>query len=87
MSSLRENLVKNNNQVRWQPEHLKDGRFGNFIVEAKDWALSRSRYWGTPLPIWNCPEGHEFAIGSIAELKKYAVNPDLISDISTFDLH
>ena len=87
MSSLRENLVKNNNQVRWQPEHLKDGRFGNFIVEAKDWALSRSRYWGTPLPIWNCPEKHEFAIGSIAELKKYASNPSLISDISLLDLH
>ena len=55
----------------WKPEHLKDGRFGNFLTEAKDWALSRNRYWGTPLPVWTCPDEHMVAVGSLEELKQY----------------
>ncbi|HEY6237836.1 MAG TPA: class I tRNA ligase family protein, partial [Thermoplasmata archaeon] len=61
-------LVANNGQVDWHPAHLRDGRFGNFLTEAKDWALSRNRYWGTPLPVWMCEAGHAHCIGSFAEL-------------------
>jgi isoleucyl-tRNA synthetase len=69
MSQLRDRLVANNNQVQWIPDHVKEGRFGDFITNAKDWALSRDRYWGTPLPIWNCTGcKHQHCVGSIAEL-------------------
>ncbi len=63
-------LLENNATVGWVPEHLRDGRFGNFLTEAKDWALSRSRYWGTPLPIWMCPSGHATCVGSFEELAR-----------------
>ncbi|MCD6468027.1 MAG: isoleucine--tRNA ligase [Thermoplasmata archaeon] len=75
ISKRRENLVKNNEQIEWYPEHIKHGRFGDFISEGKDWALSRDRYWGTPLPIWTCTEcGHQVCVGSVEELKQLSTN-------------
>ncbi len=74
-SRATDRLVRNNATVHWVPEHLRDGRFGNFLTEAKDWALSRNRYWGTPLPIWICAAGHATCVGSFAELAERAGAP------------
>ncbi len=77
MTAVRENLVKNNNTVNWIPESIGKGRFGDWLENVQDWAISRNRYWGTPLNIWECPCGHRHSIGSIAELKSMSSNcPD-----------
>lgn len=77
MTAVRDNLLKNNETVNWLPENIKHGRFGNFLENIIDWGLSRSRYWGTPLPIWECSCGHRHVIGSVAELKEMGINcPD-----------
>jgi isoleucyl-tRNA synthetase len=68
-TQFRDLMLKNNSQIGWQPEHIRNGRFGNFLESNVDWALSRERYWGTPLPIWVCSEtGRAEAIGSYDEL-------------------
>lgn len=73
MSAVREQMIKNNQSINWYPEHIKEGRFGQWIKEGKDWAFSRERFWGTPLPVWKCQkcEAHK-VIGSVAELEKSA---------------
>ncbi len=68
MSSLRDKLLKNNASVNWMPESIGTGRMGNFLENVIDWGLSRDRYWGTPLPIWQCECGYEHMIGSREEL-------------------
>ena len=79
MTKVHDSLMKNNATVNWMPENIKDGRFGNFLDNVIDWGLSRERYWGTPLPIWECSCGHRHLIGSIEELKNMSDNcPDNI---------
>jgi len=77
MSKIQKELLDNNDQVNWYPDHLKEGRFGSFLRDVKDWALSRNRYWGTPLPIWRCKNkdcNNEICIGGVDELRKISTN-------------
>ena len=77
MTDVREDLIKNNNTINWIPESIGKGRFGDWLENVQDWAISRNRYWGTPLNVWECECGHRHAIGSIEELKSMSDNcPD-----------
>ena len=76
MSELRESLVANNNTVNWLPDNVREGRFGSFLENVRDWSLSRERYWGTPLPIWECLGcGSYHAVGSVAQMREMATSP------------
>ncbi len=75
MSALRNDLVKGNKSINWEPEYIKDGRFGEWLSEIKDWAISRERYWGTPLPIWLCEKCNKRkVVGSVEEISKKPKN-------------
>ena len=70
MTDVKDDLIKNNDTVNWMPDSIGKGRFGDWLKNVQDWGVSRDRYWGTPLPIWECECGHRHAIGSIKELKE-----------------
>ena len=74
MTAVKENLIRNNNTVNWIPESIGKGRFGDWLENIQDWGLSRNRYWGTPLNIWECSCGHRHSIGSIEELRSMSDN-------------
>ena len=77
MSAVKEDMIRNNNTINWIPESIGKGRFGDWLENLQDWAISRNRYWGTPLNIWQCECGHMHSIGSIEELKAMSDNcPD-----------
>ncbi len=84
MSKLKDELVANNNTVNWYPSFVGERRFGNWLEEVKDWAISRTRYWGTPIPIWRCECGHLECIGSRKELSEKAIEK---VDPETVELH
>ena len=79
MTAVKEDLIRNNNTINWIPESIGKGRFGDWLENVQDWGISRNRYWGTPLNIWECSCGHMHSIGSIEELKEMSHNcPDEI---------
>ncbi len=82
VTKYKNKLLKNNELINWYPDHIKHGRFGDWLENVKDWALSRDKFWGTPLPIWRCECGNEECIGSVEELKKRSTK-----ELKDFDLH
>lgn len=74
MTAVKEDLIRNNNTINWIPENIGKGRFGDWLENVQDWSISRNRYWGTPLNIWECECGHMHSIGSIEELKERSNN-------------
>ena len=76
MTAVKEDLIRNNNTINWIPESIGKGRFGDWLENIQDWAISRNRYWGTPLNIWECECGCQHSVGSREELAKMSGNPD-----------
>jgi isoleucyl-tRNA synthetase len=81
-TAVKQRLLDENAEIDWHPEHIRDGRFGDWLAHNVDWALSRARYWGTPLPLWRCPQGHVTVVSSLADLSQRTGR-----DLSDLDPH